>query len=427
MNDKDTKNIWIFHHYATPPTMNGMHRPYQFGIHLKEMGHKVKVFSASYLHYSDVNMIKGDDPYIVNEDSEIPHVFVNTPSYSGNGISRIKNMVGYYSRLMKITKRKQVREDRPDVIIASSPHPLAMVAGIRVARKLGIPCICEIRDFWPEVFFMGGKLKPNSLPGRLLLKGEHWIYKNADALIFLKEGDHTYLLDQKWDLAQGGDVDMEKCYYINNGVDLEAFYRQQEHSVLSDPDLDSGKFNVVYTGAIRPVNDVGKILDAAKLLVDYPDIQFLIFGDGNQAGELKRRIRDEEIGNVQMKGYVDKKYIPYILSRSSVNVLNYSQSQYNWSRGNSSNKLFEYMASGKPVLSTVEMGYSPIENYDCGLSLEEDSPEKLAEAVLEFYQMAESRYQEMSENAAAGAKDFDYTKLTSKLTRVIEEVTTRHQ
>ena len=35
------------------------------------------------------------------------------------------------------------------------------------------------------------------------------------------------------------------------------------------------------------------------------------------------------------------------------------------------------MASGKPIISTVRMGYSPIEKYQCGLSLE-DTPECLA-------------------------------------------------
>ena len=32
-------------------------------------------------------------------------------------------------------------------------------------------------------------------------------------------------------------------------------------NILADEDLNSGKFNVVYTGAIRPVNNVGNILD----------------------------------------------------------------------------------------------------------------------------------------------------------------------
>lgn len=414
------KNIWIFHHYATPPTMNGFTRPYNFGINLNKVGYKIKVFTASYLHFSDINLIDNNDLYITNDETEIPFVFVKTPSSSGNGAGRVLNMISYYKNIFKVTKELTSKDDRPDLIIASSPHPLAMAAGIKIAKKLRVPCISEVRDFWPEVFFMGGKLKEDSIIGKLLIKGEHWIYKNSDALIFLKEGDYTYITDKKWDVSQGGVIDLDKCYYINNGVNIDDFNKQVKNEMLEDDDLTNGKFNVVYAGAIRPVNNVGNILDAAKLLKENKNIQFLIYGDGNQLESLRKRVVDEGITNVKMKGYVDKKYMPYVLSKSSINILNYSQSKYNWSRGNSSNKLFEYMASGKPIISTVKMGYSPIEKYDCGVSLEEDTPEALAEAILRIYNMSPNIYIEISENAKNGAKDFDYGVLTKKLISIME-------
>jgi len=421
-NEKTGKNIWIFHHYATPPTMNGFTRPYNFGINLNKIGYNVKVFAASYLHFSDINLINNKDLYITNNESEIPFIFINTSSSSGNGIGRILNMISYYKNLLKAAKQLIKEGERPDLIIASSPHPLALIAGIKIAKKINIPCISEIRDFWPEVFFMGGRLKEQSIIGRILVKGEYWIYKNSDAIIFLKEGDYTYITDKKWDIAQGGSIDLEKCYYINNGVNIEDFNLQIENEILEDPDLDSDKFNVVYAGAIRPVNNVGNILNAAKLLKENNDIQFLIYGDGNQLDLLEKRIVDEKITNVKMKGYVDKKYMPYVLSKSSVNILNYSQSKYNWSRGNSSNKLFEYMASGKPIISTVKMGYSPIDKYQCGISLEEDTPDCLAKSILRVYEMPKDSYSKMSENAKIGAKDFDFKVLTEKLINVIDTV-----
>jgi glycosyltransferase involved in cell wall biosynthesis len=419
---KSNNNIWIFHHYATPPTMTGFTRPYNFGVNLKRVGYNIKVFAASYLHYSDVNLINNKELYILNNDTEIPFVFVNTHSSSGNGLGRVVNMLTYYKNLIKVVKMLIKKGEKPDLIIASSPHPLAMVAGIRIAKKLDIPCVCEVRDFWPEVFFMGGKLKKEGFIGKLLVKGEHWIYKNSDAIIFLKEGDFTYITDNKWDISQGGDINLEKCYYINNGVDINDFNKKMNSNILADEDLNSGKFNVVYTGAIRPVNNVGNILDTAKLLKYNKEIQFLVYGEGNQSGILKQRVIDENLTNVKMKGFVDKKYIPYVLSKSSVNILNYSQSKYNWSRGNSSNKLFEYMASGKPIISTVRMGYSPIEKYQCGLSLEEDTPECLAKNILKIYELSKDSYYKMSENAKNGAKDFDYEILTRKLISVLESL-----
>ena len=413
------KRIWIFHHYATPPTMSGLTRPYYFGINLNEIGFKTTVFAASHLHYTNDNLIKNNNLYMVNNDTEIPFVFVKTPSYT-NGLERAFNMIIYYKNLFNVTKKFVIKGEEPDLIIASSPHPLSMVAGIRIAKKLKVPCICEVRDFWPEVFFLGDIIQENSLIGRLLTKCEHWIYKKAKALIFLKEGDYNYIIDKKWDLDHGGDIDLQKCYYINNGVDIEEFNHLKYNEILKDDDLVGEKFKVIYVGAIRPVNNVGNIIAAAKLLRDNENIQFLIYGDGNLLNPLKKMIQEENLTNIKMKGYVDKKYIPYILSKSNVNILNYSQNKYNWSRGNSSNKLFEYMASGKPIISTVKMGYSPIEKYNCGMSLEEDTPEALSKAVLKIFNMSEDKYNEISINARLGVKDFDYKELTKKLISVME-------
>src|SRR5699024_8387645 len=98
-------NIWIFHHYATPPNINGMDRPYDFGKHLLNNNINTTIFSASYLHYAGKNIIQNNDLYTVNNDTEIPFVFVKTRGYSSNGMSRVFNMTDYYLNLFKVTKK----------------------------------------------------------------------------------------------------------------------------------------------------------------------------------------------------------------------------------------------------------------------------------------------------------------------------------
>lgn len=416
------KKVWIWNHYATNMFFDQAGRHYWFSKYLIENGYKPTIFCASTNHFSDKNIDTKGKKYCVDSVKDIPFVFVNTPDYKGNGRKRIINMLAFYRNLFHVAKEYARLNGKPDVILASSVHPLTLVAGIKIAKRLGIKCICEIRDLWPEAIFYFNKSNENSLLGKTLVKGEHWIYRKADALIFTKEGDTDYIKEKKWDVEQGGDIDLQKAHYINNGVDIEAFNKNINENKLEDPDLESGKFNVVYVGAIRPVNNVGAILDVAKLLRDYTDISFLIYGDGNQKEILENRVRDENISNVKIKGYVNKKYIPYILSKSSVNLLNYSNTQYNWTRGNSSNKLFEYMASGKPIISTVKMGYSLIKKYQCGVELESGSPEDLAQAILEIKNMPTEEYELLGENAKKGAENFDFKILTEKLIDVINDV-----
>ena len=417
-----TKNIWYFHHYATPPSMSGLSRPSFIGNELVKKGSKVSVFSASYLHYSDENLIKDKAKFIVDKSTDVNYVFIKTPSSKRGYMARIFNMLMFYKRLFTVSKKYITEEGTPDVIIASSPHPLTMIAGIKIAKKLKIPCICEVRDFWPEVFFLGGVLKENSLLGKMLLRGERWIYEKADALIFLKEGDKDYLKEKKWNIENGGCVDLNKCFYINNGVNCEEFDNLINNERICDEDLQNELFRIVYAGAIRPVNNIDNILDAAKILKDNKKIQFLIFGTGNEVERLNNRIKTEQIENVKLKGYVEKKYVPYILSRSFINILNYSNTKYNWSRGNSSNKLFEYMAAGKPIISTIKMGYCPLKKFNCGISVEECTANGLANAIKRIISLPKEKYNEMCSNAKQASYCFDYSNLSNKFENVINTV-----
>lgn len=409
-------------HYAADMFRDKAGRHYWFARKLKEAGYSPRVFCANTFHNKVEQIEVEKDGYTEKTDHEIPYVFVKTKPSKGNGIDRVKNMVFFFLHLFPVSKKIIQKHGKPDIILASSVHPLTMVAGILIAKRIQVPCICEIRDLWPEAIFSFGKVKEKSLFGKLLIAGEHWIYKKADALIFTKEGDTDYLKERNWTIETGGDISLEKCHYINNGVNLEAFKQSITENQVEDTDLKKNTFNVVYAGILRPVNDVGKLLDAAKLLKKEKEIQFLIYGDGNQFEELKSRVKEEHIDNVKMKGFIERKYIPYVLSRSSLNVLNYSQGKYNWSRGNSSNKLFEYMASGKPVLSTVKMGYDIIDYYKCGISLEHDTAKELASAVLAIKNMPKKEYLKLCAASEKGAADFDFNVLSAKLIKLIESV-----
>lgn len=413
-------------HYASNMYRDRAGRHYWFADQLKKRGHEVTVFCANTYLNGEYAIALEKEKFAIRELDDIPFVFVKTITSQGNGIDRIKNMGFFYKNLFPSTKAYAKKYGKPDVIVASSVHPLTMIAGIQIGKKMQVPCICEIRDLWPEAIFQFGKAKENSLLGRALIRGEHWIYKKADALIFTKEGDTDYLKERGWTTSQGGDIDLNKCHYINNGVDIVACEERSRLMQMDDPDLnDDRKFNITYVGTIRPVNNVGNLLDTAKLIKakeGYADVQFLIYGDGNELPNLQERVKNEKLDTVKLKGYVNRQYVPYILSKSSINMLNYSQGQYNWSRGNSSNKLFEYMASGKPIISTVHTGYSIIKKYNCGVELDEDTPEALAKEIIRFHDMDVAQRDEIGRNAKNGAKDFDFFVLTDKLLKVIEGV-----
>ena len=80
------------------------------------------------------------------------------------------------------------------------------------------------------------------------------------------------------------------------------------------------------------------------------------------------------------------------------------------------------MASGKPIISTVHMGYSIIKKYNCGVELPEDTPEALAKEIIKFHDMDKETLAKIGHNARTGVEDFDFKVLTEKLIDVINSV-----
>ena len=127
-------------------------------------------------------------------------------------------------------------------------------------------------------------------------------------------------------------------------MDLEEFDRNRETFRLDDPDLlDDETFKVVYTGSIRLVNNLGKIVEMAEYMKEHGEdkIKFLLYGDGTEREELIKLCQEKGLDNIKFPGKVEKNYIPFILSRSDLNINHVKQTGI-MRFGCSLNKQFDY-------------------------------------------------------------------------------------
>lgn len=413
------RTIWIWNHYATNMFYEKGGRHHWFGKYLTKKGYNVKIFCASTIHNSDFQVETNGEKFITNVSDEIEYVFLKTPKYTGNGKARIKNMYAFYRGLFAASKQMANVYGKPDVIMASSVHPLTLVAGIKIANKFKVPCVCEVRDLWPESLIEFGLLDRNSPIAKVLYKGEKWIYSKADKLVFTMPGGRDYIIEHGIDKT----VDIKNIYNINNGIDLEEFEKQKKEIVYDDSDLNGKEFKILYTGSIRSANHVGDLVKAAEICEKRgaDNLKFIIFGDGDEKEKLEKYIKDKKIKNIVFKGRVEKKYIPNILSKGNLNVVTGEDSNLG-KYGISWNKLFEYMASGKPILADYRIQrYNFVEDYDFGKAERFESIDAFAEEIIRMGNLNESQYGLYSQNALKAAADFDYSVLTEKLEKVFDE------
>lgn len=69
------KTVWIINHYAEPPEVGKYLRHFNFARKLKEK-YKVKIFTASTVHNTDVNIIEDGKSYVEKTIDGVDFVFI---------------------------------------------------------------------------------------------------------------------------------------------------------------------------------------------------------------------------------------------------------------------------------------------------------------------------------------------------------------
>jgi len=416
--------VWIYNHYATNMYITRDGRHYNFAKNLLCRGIDTLIFCSNRAYKRNYCIDVNNDCYNDREVDNVKFIFVKTTRHLKGDYGRMEEMITYYRNLFPVARKIVSYYGAPDVIIASSVHPLALVAGIKIAKRLHIPCICEIRDLWPESLVAYGRIKSSGCFTKLLYKGEKWIYTHADRIVFTMEGGIDYIVKKGWDSRSGGPIDITKAFHINNGIDLDKFNENKRSYTVDDYDVNrSDCFKVVYAGSIGRANNVQKIVEAAEVLANrgIPGIIILIFGDGPEKSRLEQYCRQRNLTNIIFKGSINKSLVPYVLSNCDLNIYHYdknSVAQY----GISLNKIFDYLASGKPILSDCRTGYDLIERYQCGKVVDGANAEQLADAIVSFTTMSRSEYDTLCKNAVTAAEHYDYKRLTDKLEEIIRGV-----
>lgn len=412
------RNVWIINHYAGGMFIEEGGRHYSIAKYLKRLGYDPVVFCSNAKHSSSGGCFF-DDNKLWHEHYakkiDVPFVFVKSRSYVGNGIKRIFNMMDFYFNVKKTAKEYAKLNQKPDIIYASSVHPLTLVAGLMMAKYFGIKCICEVRDLWPESLVAYGLIRRESIVTKGLYLAEKLIYQKADRIVMTWPGGYDYIIEKGWE----SNIPKDKVFHVSNGVDLED-YKNNRGLSYDNLVFDSVNKKFIYAGSIRKVNNIGLLVEAAKILQERnSDCHIVVFGSGDELDRLEEEAQTVE--NIVFMGRVEKKLIPSILSKSYATILHNSSTSLD-RYGQSQNKLFEYLAAKRPILMTYSVGYSVCKRYGCGIEIQSQTPESIANSIISLGSLSDKEYQMYCKNAECVASLYDFYNLTNQVSSIIEAV-----
>lgn len=173
---------------------------------------------------------------------------------------------------------------RPDILHAHSPS-LCGMAGLKAAKRLGIPLAYEIRAFWEDAAVGNGTGQEGSLKYRLTRGLENRVIAGADRVITICDG----LRD---DLISRG-VLSEKLSIMPNGVDLSLFGEPLPRDNELARELGLGDGPVIgFIGSFYDYEGLDDLIAAMPdLRAIHPDARLLMVGGGPMADDLRAQAK----------------------------------------------------------------------------------------------------------------------------------------
>lgn len=407
-------NVWIVNYYSKPPAKVRHFRHLMFAKYLQEAGYKVVNFSAE--KYDGSGMLINETKKFVEVDYDDYH-FIQVKVREDTGtLSRGFSIFQFAWRIF--VNRKKF--PKPDLILQNIHEPFDYPIWW-CAKRMKARYIVDDWDMWAYSFVRQGMLKKGSLLSRFIFRIDRKFFENADRVVFSMEGGKDYLRDMGWDKESGGKIDLNKVYYINNGVDVAASQENAKKYILDDSDLsDPNTYKAVYMGAVSKSNDLMIYLQATKELDGEKDFRFLIYGDGNERESLEQYCKNNNITNVLFKQKsIPLKFVPYVLSCCDLNIICHKQGfKYGLSLG----KLFQAFASGKPICSNTTNDYDLILKYKLGISKDFVGASDCAMAIMKLKKMPKDLHDEMCERVIKTAWQFDYKVLSLQLVCIVNDL-----
>jgi len=382
-------NILLINHYAGSPVHGMEYRPYYLAREWVRLGHCVQIVASAQSH------VRTQQPNLagkarLDEDIEgIRYSWLEAPYYAGNGIGRVRNMAAFVTRLYREAKELVV-SFKPDMVIASSTYPMDIWPAHRIAKLAKAKLIFEVHDLWP--------LSPKELGGMskwhpfimLVQAAEDYAYQNADLVVSMLPNVQEYMVSRG--------MAPHKLHIVPNGIDLAEWGVDQ-------PSLDDslqfaltklkadGNTIIGYAGTHGLANALDTLLDSAKLM-EHEQIAFVLVGGGPEKSQLHNRVKSEGLRNVYLLDPVKKEQIPALLQWFDIAYIGL-QRQPLFRFGIAPNKLMDYMMAGRPVLMAIDAGNDPVMEAGCGLTVQSENPQAVAEGVRTLLATSEAERTEL--------------------------------
>ena len=265
-----------------------------------------------------------------------------------------------------------LRVRQVDLVWGTSPPIFQGATAWSLARLKRVPFLFEVRDLWPTFAIAVGVLKNPTLI-KMSLWLERFLYTHADRVMVNSPGYVAHVTERG----------ARRVELVPNGADPHMFDPADPGLAFRSTNHLEDKFVLLYAGAHGMSNDLGVVLDAAKILqgdTATSKVTLVFLGDGKEKPALQEQAANLGLTNVLFLPPVPKDEMAAALAGADaclaiLKPIEAYKTTY-------PNKVFDYMAAGRPVVLAIDgVIRAVVEAAQCGIFVPPGDPLALAQTV----------------------------------------------
>lgn len=297
------------------------------------------------------------DVYTYTDTTEANKLYFDPPTNKESSISRlIKELISGIELFLRVvfTSKK--------LYIFSSPPFVTILIGSMACRLLGKNYVLDIRDIYPDVFYVKKLIKENSIAGKFINYLTKNFYNKAILIITTSVGQAENVIKYSSN---------DNIQVINNGYDPILF---------SPTKYNPNEFNIIFHGTLGKFQRVDLIKDIAHRVFERTDdIKFIIIGDGPGKSDLSG-LPD----NCEYLGAIPFNEIPKAINLAHLGISFRTDDII--SKTAIPVKVFEYIGSEIPVILTPkgEAGEILI-HHEIGFQFDNEQVSGIVDTIMKLY------------------------------------------
>lgn len=299
---------------------------------------------------------------------------------------------------------------RPDVILVETDPFLLPIMARWLSWWHGCRLVVYLQDIYPDVAVALGKVREGRFT-RWLRRRLFAVYRTCDRVIVL--GD-----DMRRILTASG-VEPERITILANWSDTTQIHPIREGNRFRRREQLDGSFVVMHSGNMGLCQSLDDLLEAADLLRERREIQFVLVGNGASRPNLEETARRRNLQNVRFLPYQPKSELAQSLSAADLHVV-LLDSRVTGCLVPS--KLYGILAAGVPALVSADEHCETsrvVKRSGTGKVVHPGDPRLLAEAI-DWCANHREELQEMGVRARLLAEDeFDRKIITGRFAQLL--------